>query len=74
MRGPLGNLHRHTLSHELFAIQVMARIIGVSVVLKLAESESIFEGYLAQPAVFPEEMLDVPFSGPVRQATQVHAG
>ena len=31
VRGPFGNLHRHTLSHELFAIQVMARIIGVSV-------------------------------------------
>jgi len=52
----------------------MARIIGVSVILELAEGETIFEGYLTQPAVFPEEMLDVPLPGTVGQATQVHAG
>ena len=47
---------------------------NLPVILELAEGETIFEGYLAQPAVFPEEMLDVPFPGTVGKATQVHAG
>jgi len=53
-------LHGHSLAHQLLAIQLINRIISVSVVLELDEPKALFDEDVRGTAVALEEPLEVP--------------
>lgn len=59
-----GVLNRHSLAHQLLAIQLINRIISVTVVLELDEPEPLFDEDVRGATVALEEPLEVPLPRP----------
>ena len=61
-------------AHEAGAVQVVDCVIGVTIVLKLDEGESVLQGDIPDPSKTVEELLDVSLASAVGNAPYVDSG
>jgi len=67
-----GHLNSHNLPHELFLVQIVARVLSIAPVVELDESKFVLDGNVFDLAIFSEEMFDVTVSASVSNASKVN--
>lgn len=65
---------RDAFAHQLLTVEIVHRVFGVTVVVELDEAVAVFEQDFTDAAVAFEELLQVPFSHIVVEATHKHTG
>merc|ERR1719220_3242934 len=68
-----GHLHAHPSSQEILPVEIVACVVGITVVLKLDETEAGLEGDLPEGAKPLEELFHVALANVVPDVADVHA-
>lgn len=75
MRTSLGNLDNAaqlSFSHHRLSVEIVASVLGVSLVFKLDERESKLDGNITDFAVSIEKSLNISFASSIRNTTQIN--
>jgi len=70
-RRPLGPLHRHSFTTQLFAIQFIDGVISISIIFKFHKAIAILDENFTQLAIAAEKTLNVSLLHSVWEATNV---
>lgn len=73
-RGAAGALDAHPLAEQLLAVQLVAGVVRVPVVVELDEGEAVFHGDLLDAPVLAEEPLEVALADAVGEAADEDPG